>query len=158
MGIELGNEINNLINRINTSLKSGVSVSSSDDEIFSEYLKKNYDKIDSDKDKSLSKEEIEATIKNSDDDSVKKLLAGNKLEGLITSLDMNKNGFISTNELNTTNTQASLTDVFKSAIQKFGGSSDVGVAAGNLSQKFLSAYGINSSASKLVTSAVNMIL
>lgn len=157
MGIEIGNEINSLLNRINASLKSGTSVSSSDDEIFSEYLKKNYDDIDKDKNSSLSKEEITNSIKNSDEKSVQRLLQGNKLEGLIASIDLDKSGTLSRSEVDKSN-QATVSTVIKSAIQKYGGSSDVGVAAGNLANKFLSAYSFGSDASKLVSSAVNMIL
>ncbi len=157
MGIEIGNEINNLLNRINASLKSGTSVSSSDDEIFSEYLKKNYSDIDKDKNNSLSKTEIEDSMKKSTDTSVQKLLQGNKLEGLMASIDLDKSGSITESEINKSQ-QATVSTVIKSAIQKYGGSSDVGVAAGNLANKFLSAYNLGNDASKLVSSAVNMIL
>ena len=157
MGIEIGNEINSLLNRINASLKSGTSVSSSDDEIFSEYLKKNYDDIDKDKNNSLSKTEIEESMKKSNDTSVQQLLQGNKLEGLMASIDLDKSGSISQSELDKSQ-QATVKDVVRSAIQKYGGSNDVGVAAGNLANKFLSAYNLGSGASNLVASAVNMIL
>lgn len=157
MGIEIGNEVNNLLNRINLSLKSGTSVSSSDDEIFSEYLKKNYNEIDKDKNNSLSKEEIENSMKSSNDTSIQNLPQGNKLEGLITSMDLDNSGSITQSEINKSQ-QATVSTVIKSAIQKYGGSSDVGIAAGNLAQKFFNAYNIDSSAAKLVTSAVNMIL
>lgn len=152
MGISIGNEVNTqnaVLNNLYSSVKGMTSqFLNVGTQEFANYLNKNFDSIDKNADKSISKEEIKKVeIRNQE---IQKLLDNKNLEKMMARLDSNKDEKLSFSETQTV-AQNNVPDILKSSLREIQSTKDFGVTAVNFAQNLYKNY----STSPVITNAVS---
>ncbi|MBS4759403.1 MAG: EF-hand domain-containing protein [Clostridium sp.] len=153
-------QISSLMNNITTKVDSYKSkLLSSDTLDFSNYLKDNFDNIDKDKNGLLSKDEINTSVKKSDNPEIQKILDNKNIESIISNIDKNSDDMISKKEADP---DSNLGNILKSTANEFkdlgATTANLGIAAQSLTQKLCQNYYANANVTKLATSAVSYLL
>ncbi len=153
-------QISGLMNNITTKVDSYKSkLLGSETLDFSNYLNKNFEEIDEDKNGLLSKNEITESVKKSNNPEIQKILDGKNIESIISNIDKNTDSMISKKEADP---NSNLGNILKSAADEFkslgGGMQNFGYAAQNLTQNLCKNYYANANLTKLATSAVSHLL
>ncbi len=128
----------------------------SDDLDFARYLDKNYNSVDTDKDNTLSKNEIAAaTVRNQRNEELKKLLEKHDVNELIDNIDKNQDGKITKDE---TNPDSNVADILKSSLREIRTTKDFGLAAQNFTLNMCKNYYANTTLTSLATNAVSCLV
>ena len=145
--------INNLFSKAQDYTSKLLNTDSSD---FADYLKSNFDEIDTDKSSTITQSEIAAqTARDTKNEELKKLIENNSLEKLTSNIDTNKDGEITYSE---TNPDGNVPDILKGALREIQNTKDWGMAAQNLTQNLCKNYYASSTLTKMATSAVSYLM
>ena len=160
MGLQINNGVQpetGLINNLYTKAQDYASKLLKSDALdFAQYLEKNYDSIDKNKDTELSKNEIAAaSVSNRRDDELKKILENNNIDDLTQKIDKNQDGKITHEE---TNPNSNVPDILKSALREIQTTKDFGVTAQNLAMNMCKNYYTNATMTTLAGNAVSCLL
>ena len=159
MGISIGNEVNTqnaVLNNLYSSVKGMTSqFLNTGTRDFADYLNKNFDSIDKNADKSISKAEIETQIKRAEikNQELQKILDNKNLERMMAKLDSNEDEKISQAETNT-----HVFDMLKSSLREIQPQKDLGVSALNLAQNLAKNYYTNPAINTLATNVVSTMI
>lgn len=127
----------------------------SDELDFAQYLDKNYESIDENKDNTLSKNEIAAaTVRDQRNEELKKLLENHDVNELTDNIDKNKDGAITKDE---TDPDSNVPDILKSALREIQTTKDFGLAAQNFTLNMCKNYYANPTLTSLATNAVSCL-
>ena len=159
MGLQIASGVQpetGLINGLYNKAQDYASKLLSSDELdFAQYLDKNYESIDQDKDNVLSQNEIAAaTVRDKRNEELKKLLENKDVNELVNGIDKNDDGQISKNE---TNPDSNVPDILKSALREIQTTKDFGLAAQNFTLNMCNNYYANKTLTSLATNAVSFL-
>lgn len=160
MGLQINNGVqleNSLISNLYTKVQGYTSnLLNSDTKDFADYLKKNYDSVDQNEDKVLSKSEISAqTARDIRNEELKKLIDNNSLEKLTSNIDKNDDGQVSYSE---TDPSSNVANILKSSLREIQSTKNWGAAAQNLTQNLCKNYYASPAMTTLATSAINCLM
>lgn len=160
MGLQINNEanlqnslINNLYSKVQGYTSSFLNTDTKD---FADYLKNNFDEIDKNADKTLSKSEITAqTVTDRRNEELKKILDNKSLEKLTSNVDTNQDGSVEFSEVNP---NSNVPNILQGALRNIQNTKDWGFAAQNLTQSLCKNYYASPMMTAAATSAINCIL
>ncbi len=159
MGLQITNGVqpeSGLINGLYNKAQDYASKLLSSDELdFAQYLNRNYESIDKDKDNVLSKNEIAAaTVRDQRNEELKKLLQNKDVNELTNNIDKNQDGQITKDE---TDPDSNVPHILKSALREIQTTKDFGLAAQNFTLNMCNNYYANKTLTSLATNAVSLL-
>ncbi len=148
---------NDLISKLFSAAGSYASkLQDPDQKEFSNYLKDNFGKIDTDQDGGLSKKEIMESLKDENlNPNIQKIVENRNIESIIANIDNNADNVISMKEV-TPSTE--IEDVLKSTYNELRNSRSLKTIAGNLAYNVTQAYNNNPEIRSFVNKAVDLVL
>ncbi len=160
MGLQMSSGVTPETGLINTLYNKAQDYASkllnSDELDFAQYLDKNYESIDKNKDNTLSKNEIAAaTVRDQRNEELKKLLEKNDVDQLTNNIDKNQDGKITKDE---TNPDSNVPDILKSALREIQTTKDFGLAAQNFTMNMCKNYYANDTLTSLASNAVSCLV
>lgn len=159
MGLQVNSGVTpetGLINTLYNKAQDYASKLLSSDELdFAQYLDKNYESIDKDKDNTLSQNEIAAaTVRDQKNEELKKILENKDVNELTNNIDKNQDGKITKDE---TDPNSNVPNILKSALREIQTTKDFGLAAQNFTMNMCKNYYANDTLTSLAKNAVSCL-